>query len=91
MGSKKGKLVKRFFAEWHDPQLGDRIARAFRSKYEELRTANILGDEAFFALWRFAGGGSKESLNHEAAVLAVLAFLFEECEIFEAPRIEASI
>lgn len=26
----------------------------------------------------------KKSIEHEAAVLAVLAFLFEECEIFEA-------
>lgn len=90
LGSRKGKLVKKFFAEWHDPELGDRIAKTFRSRYEELRTANVLGDDAFFELWRFAGGGLKESINQEAAVLSVLAFLFEECEIFEAPRIEAS-
>lgn len=88
MGSRKGKLVKKFFAEWHDPQLGDRIAKAFRSKYEELRANNIVGDAAFFELWKFAGGGSRESVEHEAAVLAVLAFLFEECEIFEAPKVE---
>jgi C-terminal domain 10 of the ABC-three component (ABC-3C) systems len=85
MGSRKSKLVKRFFDEWHDPQLGDRIARTFRSKYEELRAENIVSDEAFFELWRFSGGGSRESIDQEAAVLAVLAFLFEECEIFEAP------
>lgn len=90
LGSRKGKLVKKLFAEWHDPKLGDRIASAFRSKYEALRTASVLGDEAFFELWRFAGGGSQHSLGQETAVLAVLAFLFEECEIFEAPpRIEA--
>jgi len=86
LGSRKGKLVKKLFAEWHDPKLGDRIASAFRSKYEELRISNVLGDEAFYELWRFAGGGSQHSLAQETAVLAVLAFLFEECEIFEAPR-----
>ncbi len=89
MGSRKGKLVKKLFAEWHDPQLGDRIAKAFRSRYEELRASNIVADEAFFELWKFAGGGSQKSIDHEAAVLAVLAFLFEECEIFEAPPVEA--
>jgi ABC-3C protein len=85
MGSRKSKLVKRFFDEWHDPELGDRIARAFRSKYEELRAGNVVSDEAFFELWKFSGGGSQKSIDQEAAVLAVLAFLFEECEIFEAP------
>lgn len=86
IGSRKSKLVKKFFAEWHDPELGDRIARAFRSKYEELRAEQIMADEAFFELWKFAGGGSQQSIDHEAAVLTILAFLFEECEIFEAPR-----
>ncbi len=90
MGSRKSKLVKKLFAEWHDPELGDRIARAFRIKYEELRAADILADEAFFELWNFAGGRLQDSIAHEAAVLAVLAFLFEECEIFEAPPVEAS-
>lgn len=90
MGSRKGKLVARFFAEWHDPELGDRIAKAFRSKYEDLRAANVVADEAFFELWKLAGGGAQKSIDHEAAVLAVLAFLFEECEIFEAPRDEGS-
>ena len=89
MGARKSKLVKKLFAEWHDPKLGDRIATAFRSKYEDLRSANVLADEAFFELWKFAGGGSRSSIELEAAVLAVLAFLFEECDIFEAPRVEA--
>ncbi len=85
MGSRKSRLLKKLFDEWHDPQLGDRIAKAFRSKYENLRSDNVVADEAFFELWKFAGGGLQKSINHEAAVLAVLAFLFEECEIFEAP------
>lgn len=88
MGSRKSRLVKRLFDEWHDPEFGDRIAQTFRSKYEQLREENVVSDKAFYELWRFAGGGSQSSLEHEAAVLAVLAFLFEECEIFEAPRFE---
>jgi hypothetical protein len=90
MGSLKAKLVENLFGQWHDPELGDRIARAFRSRYEELRSNSIIGDECFLQLWRFAGGGAQNSMNLEAAVLAVLAFLFEECDIFEAPRDEAT-
>ena len=90
MGSRKAKLVKNFFARWHDPELGDRVAGAFRSEYEVLRARGAIGDEVFFELWKFAGGGSQKSIEHEAAVLALLAFLFEECEIFEAPGKEIS-
>lgn len=89
MGARKSKLVKSFFANWHDPELGDRIARAFRTEYTQLRAGQVLGDEAFYMLWKFAGGGTQTSIQHETAVLAVLAFLFEECEIFE-PAVEAT-
>ena len=85
VGMQKSSLVGRFFSTWHDPQFGDRIARAFRSRYEELKRNNILGDEAFLELWRFAGGATRREPRIEAAVLAVLAFLFEACDIFEAP------
>jgi hypothetical protein len=86
VGSRKSKLVKKFFDEYFDPELGDRIAKAFRSRYDELRDQKIIGDAAFSELWQFAGGGAQRgNVEKEAAVLAILAFLFEECEIFEAP------
>ena len=88
IGARKSKLVSKLFASWHDPELGDRIARAFRSRYEELRSQSAAADEIFHELWKFAGGGTQQGIEKEAAVLAVLAFLFEECEIFEAPRVE---
>ncbi len=90
LGARKSRLVKSFFSQWHDPELGDRIARAFRAEYETLRAQSVLGDEAFHALWKFAGGGDQKSVAHEAAVLALLAFLFEECDIFEPALLEAT-
>jgi hypothetical protein len=89
-GARKSPLVKSFFAKWHDPELGDRIATAFRAEYERIRALGIIGNEAFFSLWKFAGGGVQKSIEHEAAVLALLAFLFEECEIFEPAHIEVA-
>lgn len=83
LGSRKSKLIEKFFSQYHDPMLGDRIAAAFRVKYKELLEQGLMGDEIFYGLWRFAGVGRHESVSHENAVLALLAFLFEECEIFE--------
>lgn len=86
LGMKKSDLVRRFFRQWHDPALGDRAAEAFRKKYEELRTFGILPDDIFTQLQIFAGSTERRSPSHEFAVYAVLAFLFEECDIFEPAR-----
>ena len=91
LGSRKSRLVKQFFSEWNDPLLGDRVAASFRVKYGLLKAEGKVGDEIFLELWRYAGVSKHASMSQESAVLALLAFLFEECEIFEpAPMEEKS-
>ncbi len=85
MGSRKAPLVKKLFDQWHDPELGDKIAAAFRARYLALRNEGLVGDDLFKGLWKFAGGGQYPTAKQEAAAMAILAFLFEECEIFESP------
>lgn len=82
-GAQKSRLVGELFHKWHDPQLGDRIATAFRKKYLELKQLGVVGDAAFIELWYFAGGGRGGTAAHERASLALLTFLFEQCDIFE--------
>jgi len=82
-GMIRADLVGKFFNQWHDPTLGNEIAEAFKREYERLRSQNLLPDRIFQQLWRFAGGVERGAPDHEAAVLAVLAYLFEKCEIFE--------
>lgn len=91
-GMEKAELVERFFDGWHDPLCGDRLAGAFRSRYIDLRDqSRKLGpDEIFHELHTWAGGAWASSPSQHVAVYAVLAFFFEQCEIFEAPRGEAS-
>jgi hypothetical protein len=90
IGMQKSALVQRFFQKWHDPLLGDRIAKAFRARYDDLKSQDVVGDDAFLALWNFAAGPNRESPVREAAILAVIAFLFEQCDIFEpAPVVQA--
>jgi hypothetical protein len=88
-GAQKSKNVGDLFEKWHDPELGDRIAAAFRKKYIELRNGGRVADEIFEELWRFAGGAKYLQPSKELATLALLAFLFEQCDIFEAaPKVE---
>jgi hypothetical protein len=84
-GMTRADLVGRFFDDWHDPTFGNEIAEAFRQEYKRLRDQSLLPDEIFQQLWIFAGGEQKGAPDHETAVIAVLAYLFEKCDIFEEP------
>lgn len=84
-GMSKAPLVEAFFDQWHDVTLGERIAKSFRAKYEALRgefTPNLLFTE--IQVW--AGGTDRGAPEHELAVLTVMAYFFERCDIFEEPR-----
>lgn len=83
-GMQRAKLVEDFFASWfRDPQLGDRIAAAFHNEYERLKIIHFDPDDIFYELQVFAGGAEIGTPKRQAAVLAVLAYLFERCDIFE--------
>lgn len=79
--------VKRFFEQHHNPELGDRVVQSFKQKYESLRDAQLQPDTIFVELQLFAGGLAPAPPK-QAAVLTVLAYLFEACDIFEQPRPE---
>jgi hypothetical protein len=86
LGMQRSRLVRDFFRKWHDPLLGDRVAEAFRAEYQALKAGNLLPDDIFGRLQKFALGGLRGTPAHEIAALAVLAHLFEECDIFERPH-----
>jgi hypothetical protein len=85
-GFRKSAQVEKFFHDWHDPTYGDHIASAFKNEYERLKSTGLSPDETFCGLQEFAGGARRGTPEHESAVLAVLAYLFEECDIFERER-----
>jgi hypothetical protein len=84
-GMGTSRRVKEFFDGYHDPNLGDRVAQAFRQEYESLRTTQLSPDDIFARLQVFAGGVSPAPPGRQAAALTVLAYLFEECDIFQRP------
>jgi hypothetical protein len=85
VGMTKAPLVEDFFNQWHQATLGDRIAKSFRAAYESFRE-NHPPNQIFVELQTWAGGGTRGTPEHELAVLTVIAYYFERCDIFEEPR-----
>lgn len=88
-GMTKAPLVTAFFDGWHDVMFGERIAKSFRAKYESLR-GNLAPNQIFEELQNWAGGEARGTPEHELAVLTVIAYYFERCDIFEEPRVDKS-
>ncbi|HEX3529011.1 MAG TPA: ABC-three component system protein [Thermoanaerobaculia bacterium] len=84
-GMVKTPLVDDFFGKWHDPNFGERIAKTFRAKYLSFR-GQATPARIFHDLQAWAGGAQRGSAEHELAVLTILAYYFERCDIFEEPR-----
>lgn len=84
-GRRREKLVQDFFRNWPDPSLGESIAETFRQEYARLQMMPLRPDQVFRQLQTFAGGLGGEP-SHQGAVLAVLSYFFERCDIFEDDR-----
>lgn len=82
-GMSRADLVRKYFKL--KPTLQDQIAESFHIHYVQLRNSVETPDDVFAGLQRFAGGDVIPSPARQNAVLAALAFFFEECDIFERP------
>jgi hypothetical protein len=65
-----------------DPDFPPRLIAGFRHEYDKHCSTGMKGDGLFILLEHFAAGGSSDFERH-AAGLAVLAHLFQVCDIFE--------
>jgi hypothetical protein len=80
IGMTRAPLVRQYFDL--TPAKHDKVAASFHQYYEEHKS-EMGPDEMFSSLQRYAGGDNTPSPSKQCAILAVLAFFFEECEIFE--------
>lgn len=85
LGRHRERLVQDYFEQHPNPMFGEEVASAFREEYRRRKDDGLDPNEIFAALQAFAGGTSRGDSEHEAAVLAVLSYLFERCDIFEPP------
>ena len=84
LGRRKEALVETWFTKNRRPDLGERIAEAFRRRYAQLNDGTRSADQVFGHLQQYAGVGGEPA--RQAAVLAVLSYFFERCDIFEDPE-----
>jgi len=89
-GMSRADLVRRYFRAQTNQARHDEIAEAFRSKYRELQARGVAPDDVFAELQRFVGGTVIGTPSRQSAVLAVLSYFFEECDIFERPAEDGS-
>lgn len=90
-GMTRAEIVKKYLRGLADQTRYDRVAAAFRQRYAELKAQGLPPDDIFVGLQKFVAGDEVPSPTHQAATLAVLAFFFEACEIFERPADESNL
>lgn len=87
LGFEKAYLVGKYFDQIGDPTYADRIANSFKERYVELRDGHPPRhpDDIFQGLAVWAGIGNSTTPGQTVAIYTILAYFFEQCEIFEAP------
>ena len=85
-GRRKVHLVEHYLTNHIYVELGERIAEAFRLRYTKLRTLDLSADQIFGHLQQYAGMNGPP--KRQVAALAILAYFFDICDIFEDPEPE---
>lgn len=91
-GMHKSYLVESVFDAFGDPERAERVVQTFRARYTDLKSQELKPDMILSELIEFTEQCSvKKSLNKSlpktrAAIAAVVAYLFERCDIFENPE-----
>jgi hypothetical protein len=85
MGLSKAHEVTAFLnhvAAVQDPDFPERLKAGFVDRYRQSVAAGLAGDALYEAMREFAAP-PRRPFPEQAAGLAVLAYLFEACEVFE--------
>ena len=88
-GRRKVHLVEHYLTHHIYVELGERIAEAFRLKYAQLRMLELTADQIFGHLQQYAGMNGPP--KRQVAALAILAYFFDICDIFEDPDLDETV
>ncbi|MCY3659800.1 MAG: hypothetical protein OXG36_12395 [Caldilineaceae bacterium] len=84
VGRRKEALVETWFMKDRQADRGEQIAEAFRQRYAQLKESNQSPDQILGHLQQYVGMGGDP--RRQTAVLAVLSYFFERCDIFDDPE-----
>jgi hypothetical protein len=65
-----------------DSTFPERLREGFVIRYKQLKKEGYKGDDLFYSLYEWAGGGDQDQ-SREAAGLCILSHLFVICDVFE--------
>lgn len=82
-GWKNAYYVAEYLERHHDPLIGERIASLFRERYQYLRSQALNTEVIMDNLYEFVVGIGSVPPARQVAAQALLAHLFESCDIFE--------
>lgn len=82
-GWKNAHLVGQYFDRHPDPLTGERIAKLFRDRYEYLKSQLLGPGDIMASLYELVTGIGNVPPQKQVAAQSLLAFLFENCDIFE--------
>ena len=90
LGRTRQGLVEMYLSGMPQDDKPEMIAQAFRNRYGTLRDSGLNADRVFDELWIFTGGEHFAAEPDKIpAVMAVLSYFFDRCDIFEnAPELE---
>lgn len=84
-------IVASYFERHPDPLTGDKVAALFKSKYTYFKAQHLVPSDIMAALFELVTGIGNVLPQQQVAAQALLAFLFENCDIFERdPKVAAS-
>jgi hypothetical protein len=82
-GWQNAHLVADYIAKHPDPMIGETIAQVFRVRYQYLKAQRLSAAAIMSALYEFVTGRMGGTPARQVAAQALLAHLFESCDIFE--------
>lgn len=82
-GWKNAHIVGQYFDRHPDPLTGERIAKLFRDRYDYLKAQLLNPGDIMASLYELVTGIGTVPPQKQVAVQSLLAFLFENCDIFE--------
>jgi hypothetical protein len=75
--------VSEYLNHHPDPLTGERVAGVFRDRYSYLRAQNLHPGATMLTLYEDLVGIGRVPAERQVAAQAILAFMFESCDIFE--------
>jgi hypothetical protein len=83
-GWQNAHLVGAYLDRHNDPLIGEKIAQVFRERYGYLKNQHLTPANIMASLYDMVAGVAGISAQRAVAAQALLAYLFESCDIFES-------